>query len=264
MAKLDKVQSVFFSPTGNVRKIVDAVSKGVGYQVVKPVDLTLPTQREAWSGSVESNLVIVGVPVHAGSFPSLLLPYLKKLDGTDRWAVPVAVCGNAQMRNCLPDLSGVLKKQGFKIAAAANFVGQHSFYTEELPMGKGRPDRRDLRMAHSFGRKVAAKMESDPTDISMVRGGNIWLRVYLTSSVESQGSTFPAAMHSVIRVSELDETRCDNCQSCVESCPTGAIDSQTLKINDAACIRCFACTGACPLDLRKKVVSPDPDLRTWF
>lgn len=262
--KIESVQSIYFSPTGNTKKIVKAIEKGIGLPIKRSIDLTLPKRRESWLGSIEGDLLLVGVPVHAGSYPALLLPYLKKLEGVDRWVVPVAVCGNAQMRNGLPDLSGVLKKQGFKIAAAANFVGQHSFCTEDIPMGEGRPDGRDLRVARSFGRKVAAKMGSDPTDISIMRGGNIWLRVYLTSSVDSQGSTFPAAMHTVIRVSELDKTRCNNCQGCVKSCPTGAIDSKTLQINDATCIRCFACTYACPQGLRKKVVDPDSDLRAWF
>jgi ferredoxin/flavodoxin len=258
------VQSIYFSPTGNTKKIVKAIEKSIGLPYKRSIDLTLPKRRDAWSGRFDGDLLLVGVPVYAGSYPALLLPHLNKLDGTDRWAVPVAVCGNAQMRTCLPDLSGVLKKRGFKIAAAANFVGQHSFITEDLPMGKGRPDRNDIKVAHSFGRKLAAKMVSDPTDISMVRGGNIYLRVYLSSSVESQGSTFPASRHMEVRVSELDKTRCDNCQSCVESCPTNAIDAKTLQINDATCIRCFACTVVCPHDLRGKIVEPDSDLRAWF
>lgn len=264
MAKVKSIQSLYFSPTGNTRKIIEAISKGIGLPVAKPIDFTLPRQRESWSGTVQSDLLIVGLPVYAGSFPSLILPFLKKLDGMGRWAVPVAVCGNVQMRTCLADLTGVLKKQGFMIPAAANFIGQHSFATEDLPLGSGRPDQRDLRKAVNFGKKIASKMQDNPTDITSIRGGMVWIRQYLTGSLEAQGSSFLERYSQIIRVSEQDRTHCENCQKCVESCPTGAIDAKTLQISDTACIRCFACTSACPSGTKQKVVEPDPELRAWF
>ena len=258
------VQSLYFSPTGNTKRIVEAIAKGIGLQTANSIDLTLPGPRESWSGAVKGNLLIIGVPIHAHSFPSLILPSLKKLEGKGLWAVPVAVSGNAQMRTCLADLAGVLKKQGFMIPAAANFVGEHSFSADEFPMGVGRPDRRDLRKAVSFGNKIAAKMENNPEDITSIRGENIFIRTYLTGNTEAQGTSFPERYQNVIRVSEVNGERCNNCGKCIESCPTGAIDVKTLKINNASCIRCFACTSACPTGAVLKVVNPDPDLKAWF
>ncbi|MCX6656623.1 MAG: 4Fe-4S binding protein [Candidatus Bathyarchaeota archaeon] len=264
MSKVESVQSLYFSPTGNVRSIVETITRGTKLRRLKPINLTLPKKRDSWNGKVEASLILVGVPVHAGSYPSLLLPYLKKLEGTGRWAVPVAVCGNAQMRTCLPDVSGVLKQQGFKIVAAANFVGQHAFATEELPLAIGRPDGRDLRMAYKFGKKIVDKLRSGSDDISIVRGGNLYLRTYLASAVDSQGSTFPATLRTALRVVELDKSKCSGCLSCVRSCPTNAIDVKSLLINDEACIRCFACTVSCQLGLRGKIVNPDAGLKAWF
>jgi len=264
MANVKSIQSLYFSPTGNTKKVLEAISKGIGLPVAKPIDLTLPRKRESWSGTVESDLVIIGLPVYASSFPSLILPFLKKLDGMGRWAVPVAVCGNVQMRTCLADLAGVLKTQGFMIPAAGNFVGEHSFATEDLPLGSGRPDERDLRKAVNFGKKIASKMQINPTDITSLRGGMVWIRQYLTGSVEAQGSSFLERYSQIIRVSEQDRNHCENCQKCVESCPTGAIDAKTLQISDRACIRCFACTYVCPSGTKQKVVEPDPELWAWF
>lgn len=258
------MQSLYFSPTGNVRSITEAITRGTKLHKLKPVNLTMQKKRESWSGKVDGDILLIGVPTHAGSYPSLLLPYLKKLEGKGRWAVPVAVSGNAQMRTCLPDLAGVLKQQGFQILAAANFVGKHSFSTEEIPLGVGRPDGRDLRMARKFGRDIVEKMRLGPDDISIVRGGNLYLRTYQASPVDAQGSTFPATLRSAFKVVELDRSKCTGCLSCVKSCPTNAIDGESLLISDEACIRCFACTWACELGLRGKIVNPDAGLKAWF
>jgi flavodoxin len=76
-----KVQCLFFSPTGNTRKVVEAISKGTGYPQAKPIDLTLPKQRESWSGKIDGDMLIVGVPVYSSTFPAVIYGSLKKLKG---------------------------------------------------------------------------------------------------------------------------------------------------------------------------------------
>jgi ferredoxin len=56
---------------------------------------------------------------------------------------------------------------------------------------------------------------------------------------------------------DYDEPSCIWCLNCVEVCPTGAIDVNTLAINNGLCIRCFACARACPTKARKAAVIKD-------
>ncbi|HUX13517.1 MAG TPA: 4Fe-4S binding protein [Spirochaetia bacterium] len=44
----------------------------------------------------------------------------------------------------------------------------------------------------------------------------------------------------------LDETLCNGCRECVESCPTGAVTLDRLKIDMGRCVFCGVCEAACP------------------
>lgn len=267
MVEVKKIQSLYFSPTGNTRKILEAISEGIGLPTIKDIDLTLPKQRETWSDTTEGDLIIVGVPVYRGTFPAVILPYLKKLNGSNKLAIPVAVCGNVRMGTCLAEMCGILRKQNFTILAAGNFIGQHSFVTDDYHLGVGRPDENDLRKAREFGRRIGMKLEAaDFNDITSFHAGNCFIRLYVNGNPDAQGSGLPERWHPLIKVSVVDHGKenCSHCKICAESCPTGAINVDTLQIDDVNCLRCFACVSACPLELVRKVVSYDSELDSWF
>jgi hypothetical protein len=117
---------------------VEAFTSGLGMPLVKPIDITLPKNRDKWSGEIEGDILVVGVPNYASSFPAVIYSSLKKLSGNGRNAVPIAVCGGVYVGNCLCEVAGILRTQGFKIPAAANFIAQHSFATDKIPLNKGR------------------------------------------------------------------------------------------------------------------------------
>jgi ferredoxin len=262
---VNSVQTLYFSPTGSTRRIVEAVAKGTGIPATAPISITTPQERDSFSGQIDGDLLIVGVPVYVGTIPSFVLSPLRKVDGADRWALPVAVCGNVRMGTCLAELCAILKRQGFTIPAASNFIAQHSFACEDFPLGASRPDQDDLRQAAEFGRKVADKITQDSEDITCIYGGNLYIRMYVSGSTEATGfASFPEPHRATIRVSEHNEQLCDNCGKCVEVCPTGSIDPESYLIEDETCIRCFACTSICLLGAKKKVVQPVEQLASWF
>jgi ferredoxin len=262
---VNSVQCLYFSPTGSTRRIVEAVAEGTGLPVTVPISITTPGDRGTFSGQVDRDLLVVGVPVYTGRFPSLILSPLSKIDGTGRWALPIAVCGNVRMGGCLAELCGILRRQGFTIPAAGNFIAQHSFACEDFPVGKGRPDGDDLRKATEFGRRVVAKIAQDPEDITCQYRDNVYIRMYVSASVEAKGfASMPERHRSAIRVSDHDDELCQECGRCVEVCPTGSIDPKSYRITDETCIRCFACTGVCPSGVKAKVVHPEEQLASWF
>ena len=262
---VNSVQCLTFSPTGSTRKIAETVARGTGLPVIAPISITTPQERGSFSGQFEGDLLIVGVPVYAGRFPALILPPLGKMDGTGRWALPVAVCGNVRMGTCLAELCVVLKRQGFTIPAAGNFVAQHSFACEDFSMAKGRPDQDDLRQAAEFGRRVAVRIAQDAEDITCVYGSSLYIRMYVSGSTEATGFVSMGARHrETIRVSEHNAQLCDDCGRCVEVCPTGSIDPESYLIEDETCIRCFACTSVCTPGAKMKVVQPMEQLAAWF
>jgi ferredoxin len=260
ISPVNNVQCLYFSPTGSTHKIVETIAEGTGIPVASPISITTPRERASFSGQIDGDLVIVGVPVYTGR-----LPPFGRLDGTDRWALPVAVCGNVRMGTCLAELCAVLKRQGFTIPAAGNFVAQHSFAREAFPIGGGRPDRDDLNRAAEFGRRVATRIAQGAEDITYVYRSNLYIRMYVSGSTEAEGFSSLGERHrALIRVSEHNDELCQECGSCVEVCPTGSIDPSSYRIEDETCIRCFACTSACPSGVKEKVVQPAEELATWF
>jgi len=259
------VQSLYFSPTGSTRRIVEAIAEGTGVPSLAPISVTAPQDRDSFSGQIDGDLLIVGVPVYAGRFPSLVLSPLSKVDGSGRWALPVAVCGNVRMGTCLAELCAILKRQGFTIPAAGNFVAQHSFACEDFSLATGRPDQEDLRQAEEFGRRVAGKIAQDPEDITCVYGRSLYIRMYVSGSTEPTGFASMGERHrATIRVSEHNAQLCDDCGRCVDVCPAGCIDPASYLIEDETCIRCFACTAVCAPGAKTKVVQPVPPLAAWF
>jgi ferredoxin/flavodoxin len=258
-------QSLYFSPTGSTRRIVEAIAEGTGVPSFAPISVTTPRERDSFSGQIDGDLLIVGVPVYAGRIPSFVPSPLSQVDGAGRWALPVAVCGNVRMGTCLAGLCAVLKRQRFTIPAAGNFVAQHSFVCAGFPIVEGRPDQDDLRQAAEFGRRVAGRIAEGAEDITCVYGRFLYIRMYVSGSTEATGFVSMGERHrATIRVSEHNADLCDDCGNCVEVCPTGSIDPQSYFVEDETCIRCFACTAVCLPGAKQKVVQPLEQLATWF
>jgi ferredoxin len=263
--KVNSVQCLYFSPTGSTKKIVETIANGTGKPVETSINITIPKERDTFNGQVEGDLLIVGVPVYTGDHPSLIRSSLNKIDGSGLWALPVSVCGNVRMGTCLAELCGILKKQGFTIPAAGTFIAQHSFACEEFPIGKGRPDESDIEKAREFGQSVVDKIARNPDDITSIYRSNLYIRMYVSGSLEATGFVRLGKRHSpFIRVSEHNDEICQECGHCVEICPTGAIDETTYHITDDLCIRCFACVNICPNGVKEKVVQPNEELSAWF
>jgi ferredoxin len=251
--KIETVQCVYFSPTGTTSRTVEAIAEGTGLRIADPIDLTLPATREAWDGSTTGDLIIVGVPVYSGTIPSHPLDPLNRLTGDDRWAVPVAVYGVRSADDTVGQLSGLLRTRGFRILAAANFVAEHSYSHDKLPLALGRPDGRDLEVARGFGDKIAEKMATNPDELPLESRPLKKGEDYRRKREDWPENRRPG---STTRVSDYDEENCSKCDTCVESCPTGAIDPDTYAIDDPNCIRCFACTRVCPTGVRRTQLSP--------
>lgn len=238
--ELPSLNLVYFSPTGTTKAVVQAIARGIDPAGTMELrDITRPAARLSPLHPSEKELLIIGVPVYMGRVPALITGWLNTIRARDTPAVCVVVYGNRVYEDALLELGDILGQCGCRPIAAAAFIGEHSFSTEETPTAKDRPDARDTALAESFGRKIREKLLAAPS-------GDRIPGVMFPGCHPYRGDPRLWTV-DFIEVSDA----CTQCGTCAAGCPAGAIDpEQGSRIDTRRCITCCACIRHCPVHAR--------------
>lgn len=229
-----KITTLFFSPTGTSKKIVQAIAEGAGQSCqVEHIDLTLPGHPQArpFAGN---ELTIIAVPVYAGRVAQLAKERLQQFSGSNSPAILVVLYGNREFEDALIELKDLAQAQSFSVVAASAFIGEHSFSSAETPIGHGRPDNNDLTIAKEFGKKVMQQLTADTTPADVKVPGDV---------------PYKDGMKNLPFTPTVDTEECTQCEECISVCPSGAIKlTDQITINAELCIFCCACIKTCPVE----------------
>ncbi|MGL5085538.1 MAG: EFR1 family ferrodoxin, partial [Clostridium sp.] len=242
---IDSISTIYFSPTGTTKKIVNSIIKGMGIVKIIDIDLTLPSGRDDKYSLIDGDIVLIGVPVYEEKIPGILYSFLNNLIGNERPVILICVYGNIGDGIVLNELELITKKSGFKVVAAGSFIGEHSFSTDEVPIAKNRPSIDDLDIAEEFGKRIIKKLKNinNLNDISLeIPKGKLPLIAKIAPKNSARIFT---------KIPNVDFSKCSHCNVCVKLCPMGAIESQTLEIDEDRCLRCFCCVKRCTKKARK-------------
>jgi len=238
---VETVTLAYFSPTGTTRKILTAISEGLGAAETAHIDLTLPQSESQAPTEIRDELVLLGVPVYEGRVPKTVIPRLSRITADKVPAVIVVVYGNRDFDDALLEFTDLSKELGLLPIACGAFIGEHSFANEDRPLGLGRPDADDLKVAREFGAQIRAKMNGldSVKEASLIKPpGNEPYREIDRSGLEDKAAV------------TKDEV-CTLCGDCAPLCPVGAITIEdTVKTDNKACILCNACVKNCPTGAR--------------
>jgi len=232
--KIEKIVTVFFSPTGTTKKVVQAIASGFGDVPMEEIDLT-PPAAIAPRQLAPTELAIIGVPVYAGRVAAIAARRLQAVTGDTTPAVVVAVYGNREFEDALIELRDIAEKTMFVPIAAGAFIGEHSFSGPDMPIGAGRPDAQDLTEATAFGSTVAEKLAAmSHADIRLCP--------------EIPGNRpYKEGMGKLPFTPSVLQDRCTQCGVCVSACPTGAISlAESITVDGEKCIFCCSCLKSCP------------------
>ena len=225
---MSKNHVVFFSPTKTSMKVARALAKGMGFADAQEHNLTHARSRESFElACATDDVVLFAFPVHAGRVPAFLLPVIQRMQGNGAKAVPIAVYGNRDIDDALLEAADLLESQGFSIAAATAFIGEHSFTAK---VGMGRPDADDLAVAADFGAQIAQKLAQagDGVQRPIIRGNVPYKEL---------GGKMPFTPKTT--------ADCTLCGCCVEVCPMSNIDPDHPSRVGDKCIQCNACVKVC-------------------
>ncbi len=227
---MQQLHLIYFSPTKTTKTILEQIALGIGAENIYHMDLSAQLNSEM---VIKNSLVLLGVPVYRGRIPIEASEQLKKIKGINSNVVLVAVYGNRDYDDTLIELKDIAEDGGFRPIAAAAFIGEHSFSTDEFPIAVQRPDNEDKKKAQLFGKQIKVLLESNEV---------------LKRSVDVPGNRPYKELGVLPDVAPVtNEDNCDKCGVCVEVCPTDAISlNGKLTTDSTACILCCACVKACP------------------
>lgn len=242
MKKITKVWAVYFTGTGNTKKMVTAVAKAACGKLgcdCAEYDFSLPAARAQEVCFADGDLVVFGTPVYAGRVPNVLLTFLtNNIAGNGALAIPVVTYGNRNFDDGLMELRNIMLANGLTPIGGAAFVGEHSFSTT---LGAGRPDFEDMSMARELGEKAAEKVLAGAVDAPVIVEGEEPIRPYYTPR-DRNGSPI-----NILKVKpKTDTDKCINCGLCARICTMGSIDHRDVTSVTGICIKCCACVKCCP------------------
>ena len=163
-----KTTAVYFSPTGNTKKSVDAMARALDadYQAV---DLTVAQGEDGQEFPVQmrfsgEDFVIFGMPVYGGRLPALAAERLSGIRGEQTPCVLVVTYGNRHYDDALVELQDLCEAQGFVVKGAAALVGRHTY--GEIQVGQARRSRsgggRGIRQKGRFRRRPSRDDSRQP------------------------------------------------------------------------------------------------------
>ena len=234
-----KADVIYYSATGTTKSIAHAFAEGLCCETAF-YDLTLPQERAALTGG-SGDVAVFALPVYSERFPRFVLEILERIEGGDRPLIGISVYGNIGFGITLEEYQAFAARRGMRFIAAGAMIGQHTYASESSPIGLGRPDAADLEQAREFGRRVREKIENGDDTPAAIPKPSLprWV-----ADLPENGVRF------LLRQPRVNSETCNRCGACAARCPAGAIDAQTLAIEEKRCLRCGACVQVCPRSAR--------------
>lgn len=235
---------IYFSQTGNTRKIAKCIGDGI-IDVTGQCDLTNLNDVDL-SRLSDYNLVGIGCPVFYYKEPfnvSDFVEALPQLEG-QHWFI-FCTHGNV-LGNFFPSMSGRLHKKG------AAVIGCHDTYANiTVPyypspdFTAGHPDEYDFDQAKAFGREIArrspqiADTDSDLLSAPIPVSSQEWVQEADRLTADYLGQIMPKLV--------FDKDRCSQCHACEKGCPVQGIEIEADPPRlQNPCIYCLHCVNICP------------------
>ena len=241
MQSIKNIKAVFFSPTGNTKRVVEQLSAQFSQKLsvsVEVDDFTLPAAHIDIRTYSPEDLVIFGVPTYAGRIPNKVLPFVQTLfKGNQTRTIAVVTFGNRSFDNSLSELHMELEKNNFSVIGAGAVVCKHAF----AEIGIGRPDTTDQERIAAFANTAFEKLQKSekPLPNASIKRNEELSAYYVPLGTDGKPVNFLKAKPVT------DKAKCDNCGVCAAVCPMGSIDKNDVSLVPGICIKCQACIVHC-------------------
>ncbi len=241
---LMKVNLIYFTQTGNTRRIARAMAevfREAGWDT-----RTLSLKKVTVQDAVEADLLGVGSPCFSSQAPAPIKNFLRNLPPLpDKKAFVFATSGTAPGR-VLYDLYTLLNTKNADVVGG--FLARGMVH-HPAPCLYGRlPDRpndEDFLQARQFAAELVRHMNSGFTGkVAGSRADTFKLRYGFYDFVALISSD--AVLRWLMPKPKLNLKRCNQCRWCEFECPVHNIALDPYPTVGTACIRCYRCVNGCP------------------
>jgi flavodoxin/ferredoxin len=263
-----KVSIIYFSQTGNTRRVGEALAAGFRD---RGAEVKRASLQKAEPGLVhDCDLVGMGTPCFNSRAPRPILDFIASLPPLEgRPAFVFATSGGGPGR-VLFEMTTALRNRGGRPLAGLLLRGQ-CFHPFPAIHGRfpGRPDAADLNRARTFARSLHDHLTAGRTDPlpesrpdALYPGRGFYDLVAVLNSDRQ--------LRAALKAPQVDPQRCNLCRLCEHECPTHSIVLAPYPvITGNRCLRCYRCYTACPeqaftADLRLGNFLAHVFYNTWF
>ena len=225
LEKNKSLKVAYFSPTGGTKKAAEMLATMLS-QNPEYIDLTRRKFRKQKQYFGKKDLLLAAAPVYGGQLPQLKEALFTNLKGDHTPCILMSAYGNRDFDDTLAQMKDILEARGFYCIGAIAPIIPH-IYSEKL--GADRPNAEDEKVFRRFAVTVKQRLENRLEESLMIPGNP---------------NPEPKTMKPVVHY--FDETKCKGCQTCVQKCPTSAIDKDTYQIKEEFCVGCLRCERVCP------------------
>jgi len=224
-----KIQAFYFSPTGNAKKVAEAVASNFQNSVL--TDITNQDARKKEYTISKEDVLIVVAPTYAGKLPNKILPELKAMfKGNGGKAIAITMFGNRNFDNSVAELAQVLTDSNFTVVGAAAMASEHAFSDK---LAKDRPNAKDLAEVCEYVKKKVE--EAKPVTVK----GDAAAAYYTPLGLDEKPAMF-------LKAKPITKDICTHCGICVSACPVNSIEADCVTVS-GPCIKCQACIKVCPI-----------------
>ncbi|MFC1534710.1 EFR1 family ferrodoxin [Thermodesulfobacteriota bacterium] len=237
-----KSMIIYFSQTGNTKKVALAIHKGMS-QVADQCDLATVKEVEAKEFDIKQlvnyDLIGVGSPVWGIPIPNnfkKMIESMPDLKGKHAFAFCTHGCAPAYF---FPQVVRFLVRKGLNVIATRDWYGSVSLPVAPKPyLTDGHPDDIDLMEAEEFGKEIVERSRR-------VSAGETKLIPPIPPMPPKL--KFKRRFKRPLPQFDMQKCRYPECSLCVDNCPMNVIDLSTSPpVVSKNCRVCYFCELICP------------------
>lgn len=240
-----KIALVYFSQTGNTKKVTDTIAETLKEKSheVKSLALQEATHQEL----LKHDLFAIGTPTFESHAPTNVKNFIKSLPIFPSHKAFVFATGGGAAGNVLYDMTRLLRKKNVHVLSGFFTIGQMNHPAPCIfEKSKNHPTTDDLDKAKQFASGIHDLITNNSKQPIPYSRPDALKQKYGFYNIVGFIGTFDRVIQLLVPKPKHNKHKCNQCGICAKECPMHAITMNPYPAIDNNCVRCYRCQNICP------------------